>query len=59
MDDFSIKKFLILLMILAASTLVVLFLINTAAGYFPEWLVNVSFVWLIFIVGFVVGKFSH
>ncbi len=52
------SKLLVMLLLLIAMSVVIIFLMATAVNFFPSWLVNVTFVWLTFLAGYAMGRFS-
>lgn len=52
------SKLLVILLLFIAMSVVILFLMATAVKFFPGWLVNVTFVWLVFLAGYAMGRFS-
>ena len=52
------SKLLVMLLLLIAMSVVILFLMATAVKFFPGWLVNVTFVWLVFLAGYAMGRFG-
>lgn len=52
------SKFLVILLLIGAMSIIIIFLMATAVKFFPGWLVNVTFVWLVFLAGYAMGRFS-
>jgi hypothetical protein len=59
MRKYPIPTLLAMLLVIVAISIIVVFIMTIAVKFAPGWVVNVIFIWLMFLAGYAVGRFRN